>query len=268
MHSNADKLSLMLFGQNRMLLSDVEGKATVPHAFSSKIQRELNRGALSQNTVMIDGQDQRGTARPLRLIEYRDLPEEKRVTAADEEGLLYQGVRQMRTICLTPDYILDVFQVNCGQKDHQIDWIAHIMDDKTVTPEERNPLLKKLTPFNLPKTGAWPWLRDAKNCAPDGLITFDWRSEDARLRLIMPNPGAERVILCGYPAADQPTSGSIPMLLIRRQGKQALFAALWLIGDQPRQAALTSLPPRSGYLAYGVRADARTRQHLIPLLAQ
>jgi len=33
-HANADKLNLMLFGRNRMLLTDAESLATVPHAFS------------------------------------------------------------------------------------------------------------------------------------------------------------------------------------------------------------------------------------------
>src|SRR5690606_11136217 len=98
-----------------------EGEATVPHAFSSQIQRELNRGGLSQNTVMIDGRDQRGSPTLLRLVEYRDLPDDKRVTAADETGILYDGVRQMRTVCMTPDYVLDIYQVDCGATPRQID---------------------------------------------------------------------------------------------------------------------------------------------------
>ena len=103
-----------------------------------------NRGGLSQNTVMIDGRDQRGTSRPLRLVEYRDLPEEKRITVVDDEGLLYEGVRQMRTVCLTPDYVLDVFQVGCGAEDRQIDWIAHVIDETATVPPEHNSLLATL----------------------------------------------------------------------------------------------------------------------------
>lgn len=325
-HSNADKLSLMLFGQNRLLLSDVEGRATVPHAFSSRIQGELNRGGLSHNTVMIDGQDQRGAGRLLRLVEYRDTPREKRATAADEEGLLYEGVRQMRTICMTPEYVLDVFQVNCGQKSRQIDWIVHVMDEKATAPPEHNPVLAELTPFDLPKTGAWQWLKNARsnkgvrkspdkgveksfdkgvgkssdegvgkssdegigkilrdenqgarnlfsdenkgarNLFRDGLLAFDWRSEGARLRLKLLDPGAERVIACGYPASDEPDAGTIPMLIVRRQANTAVFAALWLVGDAVNNAELKPLPVRPGYLVYEVHVDGRPQRHLVPAL--
>jgi len=165
-HSNADKLGLMLFGQKRMLLSDVEGKATVPHAFSSKIQRELNRSGLSQNTVMINGQSQRYSSKLLDLVEFRDLPDEKRVTAADSKGLLYEGVRQMRTVAMTPDYVLDVFQVDCGQKEHQIDWIAHLLNENAIPCKKTKAILKKTNVFELPITGPWKWLRNSRSFVP------------------------------------------------------------------------------------------------------
>lgn len=264
-HANADKLSLMLFGQDRMLLSDVEGKATVPHAFSSRIQGELNRGGLSQNTVMIDGRDQVCHPRMLRLIEYRDLADEKRVTAADEEGLLYPGVRQMRTVALTEDYVLDVFQVQAAA-DHQIDWIVHLMSEKARTPAEANPVLAKCTPFELPREGAWRWLRDGQSFTPDDAVRMEWREEQARLRLCMLPEGIERVILCGYPATDEPTSGSVPMLIVRQRGRQAVFAAVWLIGDQVKVLELSRLADREQRLTFEVRADDRPRQHLVPIL--
>lgn len=267
-HSNADKLSLMLFGQGRMLLSDVEGRATVPHAFSSRIQRELNRGGLSQNTVMIDGQDQRGTDRLLRLVEFRDLPEEKRVTAADDAGLLYPGVRQMRTVCLTPDYVLDVFQVDAGEQDRQIDWIAHALSERAALPPEVNPLSGAFKQHELPQQGAWPWLKDARSAQPTGDIALDFSEPGARLRLRMINPGAGRVILCGYPATDEAGSGHIPMVIIRRHGRQACFAALWLIGDKPREAVIRPAPPRGDCLTFEVHADGRLRRHLVPSLVR
>ncbi len=263
-HANADKLSLMLFGQGTLLLPDVEGKATVPHAFSSRIQSELNRGGLSQNTVMIDGRDQRCGPEMLRLVEFRDLPDEKRVTAADDKGLLYEGVRQMRTVAMTPDYVLDVFQVDAGGTERQADWIIHALDEQAVTPPEGNPHLARCSPFALPDTGAWSWLRNARSYVPDEDIRMAWRGERARLRLHMLNPSAERVILCGYPASDEPDSGEIPMVIVRCREPRAVFAAIWLIGDRPTQVEFRTLPPRDGCLAYEVIADGHARQHLVP----
>jgi len=263
-HANADKLSLMLFGQKRMLVADVEGRATVPHAFSSKIQRELNRGGLSQNTVMIDGADQRCVPEMLRLIEFRDLPEEKRVTAADDKGVLYEGVRQMRTIAMTPEYVLDVFQVDCGAKQRQIDWVAHVLDGNAKMAEAGNPDLASREPFELPKTGAWKWLRDARSFKPGGPIKMEWRDGDVRLRLRMLERGTERVIVCGYPSTDQADSPSVPMIMVRKKAKQAVFAAVWLIGSEVEDTTLESLPTHDGMLVYQVKAGEVTRRHLIP----
>lgn len=266
-HANADKLSLMLFGQGRMLVPDVEGIATVPHAFSSKIQRELNRGGLSQNTVMIDGADQRCMPEMLRLIEYRDLPDEKRATAVDETGILYPGVRQMRTIAMTPEYVLDVFQVNAGDKPRQIDWIAHLLDESGTLPLEHNPALAALEPFRLSKAGAYPWLREAESFKPVSKLELDACGGDgSRLRLQMLNPGFERAIVCGYPANDKPGSGNIPMLIARMQAPRAVFAAIWLIGDAPAAADLEALPDHDGKLVFEVTTNTTTRRHLLPKL--
>lgn len=265
-HANADKLSLTLFGQKRMLVADVEGRATVPHAFSAKIQGELNRGGLSQNTVMIDGGDQRCSSEMLRLVEFRDLPEEKRVTAADDRGILYEGVRQMRTIAMTPEYVLDVFQVDCGTKPRQIDWVAHILDGNAKMSESGNPDLASREPFELPKTGGWKWLREAGSFKPSGPIRMEWRDGEVRLRLQMLEPGTERVILCGYPSTDQPDSPSIPMMMVRKKDKQAVFAAVWLIGGEVEEIEFKALPRHDGMLVYQVKTGERTRKHLVPAL--
>ncbi len=262
-HANADKLSLMMFGEGKMLLSDVEGKATVPHAFSSRIQNELNRGGLSQNTVMIDGRDQRGTPDLLTLIEYHDLPAEKRVTAADRRGVLYEGVRQQRTICLTEGYCLDVFQVMCDSP-RQIDWIMHILDEKT--KRTAGPETRPCEPLG--KDGAWAWLRDFRSSRQDRQWHAAWRSGDVHLRLDMPGcPGTE-IVECGYPATDEPATGRIPMLIVRRKAASTVFAAVYTFGRSgPGDVTLTVLPDRDGRLAFEVEAPAGRGVHLVPRLA-
>jgi len=275
-HANADKLSIMLFGLNRLLVPDVEGRATVPHAFSSKIQGELNRGALSQNTVMIDGLDQRCSCEMLDLIEYRDLPDEKRVTAADRRGILYPGVRQSRSLTMTPDYILDVFQVDVGDQPRQIDWIVHIMDENADAPADRNPILAAAEPFQLPDAGAFRWLRDVKSVVLNGanaspanstdLIQLEWQDGQDRLGLSLLNHGLERLIFCGYPVTDQPDSGNIPMLMARANAPRAVFVAVWLIGDAVPDVQVATLPDHEGRLVYRVTAKGKTREHQIPKL--
>jgi hypothetical protein len=268
-HANADKLSIMLFGLGRMLVADVEGRnVTGPHAFSSRIQGELNRGGLSQNTVMIDGADQRCAGEMLDLMEYRDVPEDRRVTAADRRGILYPGVRQMRTLAMTPDYILDVFQVDCGNEPRQIDWIVHVLDATAAEPSDGNPLVADAAPFALPTTGAYAWLRAPRSTplSAGRPISLDWQSGKDRLGLRILNSGFERVICCGYPATDTPDSGSIPMTIVRARTSRVVFAAVWLIGDRTRDVKFEQLPDHEHKLVYSLTANNVTREHHIPRL--
>jgi len=261
-HSNADKLSIMLFGYGKLLLPDVEAKATVPHAFSSRVQRELNRGGLSQNTVMIDGQDQRGPGELLDLVEFRDLPAEKRVTAADRRGLLYEGVRQQRTICLTDHYVLDVFQVRCDAV-RQVDWIIHVLDERA----ERVSGLEMKTCEPPATTGAWPWLRDFRAAVADGAWNASWRSDDVSVCLHMAGAPGTQVIECGYPATDDPKAARVPMLIVRRRAQETTFATVYTCGrTEGGPTKLAMLIDRDGRLAFEVDAGGGRGVHLVPRL--
>lgn len=266
-HANADKLSLMLFDGRRMLLSDVEGRTTTQsHSFSSQIQGELNRGGLSQNTVMIDGQDQRCSPKMLDLVEWRVLEDERRVTAADFDGILYDGIRQMRTVAMTPDYVLDVFQVDCGDTIRQIDWIAHIMSEHAETPPGMNPWLEKSRPMTLPSEGPMRWLRDARSYPSEGPVEMEWREDESRLRMQMLGSDGTTVIACGYPATDEKEPPTIPMVFVRRNANSAVFAVVWLIGDDPPDLSFEAQPMHDESLVYVVTANGKQRVHLLPKL--
>ncbi len=261
-HSHADKLSIMLFGCGKLLLPDVEGRATVPHAFSSRIQNELNRGALSQNTVMIDGKDQRSSGDLLDLVEFRDLPAEKRVTAADRQGILCEGVRQQRTICLTEHYTLDVFQVACDSP-RQIDWVMHVLD-----PQAQRTGGLELKPAAPPaRDGAWVWLRDFRAAPADDDWFASWQSDGVHLRLDAQGEPGTQVIECGYPATDEPAAGRIPMLLVRRKARQTVFAVVYTVGRALQgKVRLESCPDREDRMVWSVETAAGRGVHLVPRL--
>lgn len=263
-HANADKLSLMLFAGEHMILPDVEGRATVPHAFSSRIQRELNRGTLSHNTVMIDGQDQRMSPRMLRLIEFRDLPAEKRATAADLDGILYDGVRQMRTIAMTADYVLDVFQVDTGALPRQIDWIVHTLDEHARLVEGGRPDPSSAEPYSMPDQGPARWLRDGRIVKPTGDLRLTWKNDDTVLQLVMLDPKADQMIVCGYPVTDEPESGVIPMTILRKNSSHALFAAVWVVGEHRNDIEIRQLDSRENRQQFEVRVNGHVRRHFVP----
>ncbi len=260
-HSNNDKLSLMLFGQGKLLAPDVESRATAPHAFSSRIQRELNRSALSQNTVMIDYRDQRGTGERLWLEEYRNLPEEKAVTAIDRKGLLYEGVRQSRTICVRREYVLDVFQV-VSDTPHDIHWIIH-----TIGKPESQKTSIALQPSQMKIPGPGSWLRDFKEGKSDGEIRIEWLEDSVRFRMTMAPKPETKVIVCGYPETDKPDAPTIPMLMVERRAASTIYAVVYQAGNKDLpELHIQALGDADGRLVYQVSGPWGNRRHLIPRL--
>jgi hypothetical protein len=257
-HCNQDKLSLMLFGCGRLLVADVEARASEAHAFSAKVQRELNRSALSQNTVMIDYHDQRPAPERLRLAEYRDLPGEKVITAVDDEGHLYEGVRQSRTICVRDEYVLDVFQVVCDAE-HNIDWIIHTLG----RPESQKASVDLMqAKMEIPGPGSW--LRDFRAGRSDGEFRVEWLDEDVRFRMTMAGLAGTKLVTCGYPETDRPGSATVPMLLVERRAEKTIFAAVYQAqrSDLPR-LHISELPDTDGRLVYQVTGPWGQRRHLI-----
>ena len=229
-HCHQDKLSLMLFGCGKLLLADVEAKATVPHAFSSPVQRELNRSGLSQNTVMVDYRDQRGVDRLLTLLEYSDGPDEKRVTVADDRGLLYAGIRQSRTVIVRDDYVLDVFQV-VGDSPHDIAWIIHTIGDPVIQW-----CSVQQSPGEVEIPGPGSWLRDLRVGVTDEAIRMRWSEDDVHLGMTMAAQPGTKVMTCGYPSSDEPDCPMTPMIIIERHQASTIYAAVY-------QAGRGDLPP-------------------------
>ncbi len=260
-HCNQDKLSLMLFGCGRLLIPDMESRASVAHAFSAKVQRELNRSALSQNTVMIDRRDQRGTAETLRLVEYRDLEGEKVIAAADDRGLLYEGVRQSRTICVRDEYVLDVFQVVCDAE-HDIDWIIHTFG----RPESQKASID-LKPAQVQIPGPGSWLRDLRAGRTDGEFRIEWTEDSVTFRMTMAAQPGTTVVSCGYPETDKPGSAALPMLLVERKAAKTIYAAVYQAATAKLPAVhIRRLADADGRLVYQVTGPSGHRRHLIRAL--
>jgi hypothetical protein len=260
-HSNQDKLSLMLFGCGKLLIPDVEARATVAHAFSSQVQCELNRSALSQNTIMIDYHNQRSTGKRLWLEEYRDLPEEKVVTAADHEGLLYEGTKQSRTICVRREYVLDVFQVNSDIK-HDIHWTIHGIGKPE--SQKSSPVLETST-MKLPGPGKW--LRDFSVGESNDEIQIEWSEDSVRFRIVMAAEPGTKIISCGYPVTDEPNCSTIPMLLVERQAARTIYAVVYQAGKKKLpDIHIKPLAEVDGRLVYQVTGQWGKRRHLIPKL--
>ncbi len=258
-HCHQDKLSLMLFGCGKLLIPDVEARATAAHAFSARVQRELNRSAISQNTVMIDCRDQRGTGERLWLEEYRDLPDEKAVTVVDRKSLLYEDIRQSRTICVRGEYVLDVFQI-VSDAPHKIDWIIH-----TIGMLEKSSI--ELEPADVNIGGPGVWLKDFRAGKSDGDIRMEWGEDSVRFAMTVAAQAGTKVITCGYPQSDEKNSLTTPMVLVEREAANTVYAVVYQAArSKIPQADIKALGEVDGRLVFQVSGPWGIRRHLVPRL--
>lgn len=219
-HAHRDKLSMMLYGRGRHLAVDPEALASEQHAFSSRVQAELNRSTLCHNTVMLDGLDHSGVPERLELLDFVDNSGVRLATVADRRGIVYPGAALMRTVAVTEHFVLDLFQVACT-REREIAYLFHSAADSG-TFEASAPAAA----FDFPAEGAWRWLRDGRRCVEEGAWSVQAVQEGVRLRLTAaPEPGTE-VILCRFPARDDFGGTSWPMLIARRRAGYTVFAIL------------------------------------------
>lgn len=262
-HSHADKLGLILWGRGRLLAQDVEGRATRGHSFSSAIQRELNRRTLCSNTVVVDGRDQRSPRRLLRLADFAATAAMARATIADGEGLLYPGVRQQRTVIVTPDYVLDVFRLHSGGE-HTYDWTFHPRDENGRTQSSLP--FQPLAPAESPSAG---WIRNGRCATTDGAWSADWADHGVRLHLTMPGVPGTEVRLWDFPRDDAFSSPPIPLLQVRRRTRATDFVAVYQSSRKPIPAMqLNAHETQRGILQVEIQDSDRRDRWAIPAFTE
>lgn len=175
---------------------------------------------------MVNSEKQRAPGEPLELLEFSVLPNVKRASFGDLRGRLYPGVRQLRTVIVRNDYVLDFFQVQAPEA-RQIDWLTHV-DGVSVTNSELEPIVvafRKEVPWNYLKephaarSGPhyWEKFRDAADASKT--LSVDLWS-DTPLEIVQ----------CGFPLDESAEPRTIPMRLARCHRRQAWFLAIYRTG--------------------------------------
>jgi hypothetical protein len=229
-HSHRDKFDLMIFGRGVHIAVDAEACSTAQHSFSSQIQSELNRTTLCHNTIMVDGKDHNLINSKLELEAFINNDDMKLATVSDNRGIVYPGVRLSRTVAVTGEYVLDIFQA-VSNEEHTYDYVFHGYDDGGTFQVSGD-----FVPFELPNSAPWKWLRNARQLTIDENWHAVAQQGDVISRLTMLGSYGTRVITCEFPRKDNFEPPSIPMLIARRTGRSALFVAVI-------QAERGELPP-------------------------
>ncbi len=258
-HSHADKMNLILFGKGTVLAVDPEAHASAQHAFSSQVQKELNRATVCHNTIMVDGQGNGGISENLSLLDFQRTPEVKTATIADLKGLVYPGVKLQRTVCVTADYVLDVFQA-VSDTEHTYDWLFHTRDD-----EGKTRMYGGFQPTTLPDAVPWTWLKNPRSATKDDSWHADWRQGDVYFRLNMLGVPGTEVILCDFPKNDKFEPPAVPMVIARRKGKSAMFIALYQAEKRDLGVASVTVGTEQT-LKVRVSVDGKAREHSVSIL--
>lgn len=259
-HANADKLSILLFADGHLWLPDCEAKTGAEHAFSARVQSELNRATLCHNALLVDGRSQRPPDRRLDLIEYRVLPEARRFTIADLAGRLYPGVSQMRTCVVRDEYVLDFLQV-ASNTERDLAWCVHVDGSPSASSVETK------EPFELPDGPPWKYLRDPRRAGVSGRFWEVFRHGGNGFRVDLRLDGDGEIVTCGFPIRDTGRAGSLPMRMVRVLRASTWFAAVYRCGESLGEGAEVTV--ERGVLdtwSITVRLDGRTWKHAVPRL--
>lgn len=226
-HHHKDKLSLIVSATDLVWIEDIESAAIESHGFSASIQAHFNRTMLAHNLVVVDETDQKEIDHPLTLAEFRELPTNSTIMMTDLDAHLYPGVRMARTVTVTPDYCLDVFQADSARQ-HTYDWLVHPRADQPV-----NTTLT-FTPATLPNRAPYSFLRKTASApfVKTG-ITLEWSQTEKRFRADVAacgssgEPLAGELIRAEWPVKSDWSTEGREMLMIRLRAPSATFVALY-----------------------------------------
>lgn len=264
-HAHADKLNLILFGSGKVLACDPEALASARHAFSSQVQGELNRTTICHNTLMVDSKMHQGVSENLTLVDFRRSSKVKSATIADFKGLVYLGVKLQRTVEVTDDYVLDVFQA-VSEQERSFEWLFHTYDDEGMTRVGDSDAWGKPTseiPWDqLP----WSWLRNVRSRQIGDTWQADWRQGEVLFRLTMLGHPATEVILCDFPRNDQFEPPAIPMLIARRIGKSVVYIAVYQAEEGELPPVEISSSMAGDELKLRVSCGGKSTVHTMPVL--
>jgi len=257
-HCHADKLSFMLFARGRLWLEDREAIATSVHAFSSEIQRTLNRHSICHNTLVVDWKNQRHVKRKLQILGFVRSSDHVRTTIADLEGLLYPGVKQLRSLLLTPNFALDIL---CASSVKPSLFILPLHVAGTPQPQSM-----KGEAVKLPQGKPWSWLRRARKVAKGRKMSFVFTDREGRsFRIIGYSSVPGEVWLVDFPQDDKGRRYSNVVLQVRRS-KRVIFLHLFTFMDPVPSITCRELLT-DGLIEVTVKEPGRQpKRYLLPLL--
>ncbi len=222
-HSHADKLSLTLYGLNKILAPDAGS-----WGYGNGMQLTWAKQTIAHNTVTVDEISQYPQAdadtiwaSPApwypsvgELVFFHAGDEFKAVRATDDTSYLETVLD--RTLILLNPFVIDVYHVICPEET-QIDWAWHAYgkaDSKTALQEQDGPINEKK---------GYVHFKDVRSSEFKEPWDVTWRFGDRSLRMLQLGETGTVHLLASEPTLDEPRTAA----LARRKARKTVFITVF-----------------------------------------
>jgi len=229
-HDHRDKMMLVMHAGGRLLYPDMNCIQYEPPSIN------WTANTVAHNTLVVD----RGrTANAPYTYRHEFSPDVKFLATT---ASCYPGVLQTRALALTPEYLLDLFWADSALP-HTYDWVLHAIGKLHIEhPALYQPSSTLLQDYwwienERSQKTAKTWRADfiqQNGLAVSGMgrHTEEWFSDRAAVRVNMIGEPGSTVYAAEGPTGGPPVDavmnpeGNSPLLLVRRQCRQTVFAAV------------------------------------------
>jgi len=207
-HGHPDKLTVILHALGTELAPD-PGRL----AYGAPLQGSWYRQTFAHNTVCVDGRSQQATEGRLTL--FSSQPGLAIATASCDTA--YPGVAMQRTVALTDGYTIDLYSVE-SEEEHTYDWLWHNFGELV-------PGLPVEAGHEPPgETAGYQHMLEVSAAVTADTWFADFKQERANVRLTMLGV-PDTNLYFGTGMAHNPPR-PCPMVVARREGRQALFVSV------------------------------------------
>lgn len=226
-HSHPDQLGLVFYGLGQTLIPD---SGSIKYRVPAHV--EYFKQSVAHNLLVVDGQSQQPSSPP-KLRAFVNSPSLQVATATTGEA--YPGVRFIRTLLLTDEYLIDIFDAE-SEAEHTYDWVMRSLG--TLSTNGFDPQPASAPPVN---ANGYDYLENVRVAGPveAGRQTFKWQVDPNRtVRLDQfSQSGDHHFFADGLIAADKNdviADATVPLLLARRTAANTEYVSIIQpYGEQP-----------------------------------
>ena len=206
-HGHMDKLAVILYGLGEILAPD---PARVQ--YGSPLQAQWYKTSVAHNTIVMDQQNQKSATGKLIWESWKPSLAAAQATCDS----CYDDVRLTRTLALTPEYLLDITEVETTQP-RTFDLAWHVWGKLSASID-----VKPAKPLG--KSDGYQHLANVRSAETSGSYRVDFPQKNGTVRLLSSGSAKDVVILAEGVSGNPPTSCSA--ILMRRYADKTVYVSV------------------------------------------